>query len=67
MGIAPNSLELLPEAERRGEGDRSLLAVAHPNRRNGGHHRPSGGRQVSQRGRHVSGENPVDLVGPGHG
>ena len=63
--VPADPLELLAEAERRGEADRPALAIAQADRRDRGDHGTAGRRHVRERRRHIAVDDLVDPVGPG--
>src|SRR5918992_456753 len=64
--IAAKAVELLPQAERRAEGDGARGAVAQPERRHRGDHDTLGWGEVGEARGHIAVEDLVDFIAPGH-
>ena len=65
--VALDSLELPAEAEGGGKRDLPLVSIAQPHRSHSRHYRAACRGEVGERGGHVTAEDLIDLVGPGHG
>ena len=65
--LALEALELLREAERRGEAHGAALAVFEPDRSHRHHNRTAGRGGVAERRGQVPAEDLIDVVGPADG